>query len=129
MPRLVYLCESGPKADEKLTTVAGIVIANDEQWHHAARSLNWVINKHVPEKVRNAGLLPRAREVWSDGYGDSWPRTSRAAYLHDLLYLLENSNLGLAWGMARDPTTYLSAPTPLRLEQARHAYAFQLCMS
>lgn len=129
MPHLVYLCESGAKTDDQVTTVAGIVVSRDDQWHHAVGHLNWVINKHVPEKLRTAGFIPRAGEVWGKNYRDSWPRESRMAFLHDLLYLVENSNLGLAWGKARDPTTYINAPKKLRPEEARHAFAFQLCMA
>jgi hypothetical protein len=129
MPSLVYLSDAGTKANEKLTTVAGIVIARDDQWHHAVWHLNWVVNKHVPEKVRASGMLPRASELWTSKYDESWQKESRGAYLHDLLYVTENSSLLLAWGMARDPTTFFNAPIPLRPEQARHALAFQQCMA
>lgn len=129
MPHLVYIDEAGIAADDPVTAVAGITVHSDKQWHHAVDAINIVINQHVPEHIRGEGFISHATEVFEYAYRKRWPLASRVAYMHDLLYVVEHSSLGLAWAIARDTLTLTSLPDWMTAEQSRHAFAFELCLS
>jgi hypothetical protein len=127
---LVYFDGDGIKKNDPVTVVCGISVGDDGQWRSAYSNINWVVSQHVPAAVRdeNGYFVPCATEVWSAKYKDHWSMESRAAFLHDLLYIVENTSLGLAWTYVRRELQIANVPDNVRPEQARHAMAFELCV-
>jgi hypothetical protein len=128
---LIYLDEAGIAADDPMTTVCGIMVREDAQWKHATDSINNVIAQHAPKEVRdeNGRFVPHAKKILDDDYRKVWSLESRIAFLHDLLYIVEYSNLTVAWAYTRNTIKLGGVPEGMRPEHARHSYTFQLCVA
>ena len=127
---LIYLDEAGIAGDDPVTTVCGVIVRDDGQWQHAVDSVGKVIAQHVPASVlaQNGGFIPHATQIMEDDYRSTWPLESRAAFLHDLLFVPYHSALTVVWAYTRSTYRLGGVPKNIRPEAARHAFTFQLCV-